>query len=381
MRLTLYALFIGLLFNLAGCSDIDNSIPPAELTEFKPSLNIKTNWDLALAGGTDLYHKLTPVILDQFVYTVSAQGVISKIAIETGDLIWQKNTSIRTYAGLAVSPQNIVFLSREGDVFVYANTAELALKWHKKLSSEINAPATIAGSAVLVRLSNGTLTSLDLETGKENWLYTQRVPSLSITGTASPIVVDNLVLSGFDNGKFVVLDKTTGEEVWKKTLSVPKGRSELDRMVDADGKAVITDAVIYVSNYQGHLMALSLFSGEELWSRPMSSVKAISFDKTALYITDVDSMLWAIDRRNGAVLWKQDQLHHRHLTAMDVYQNAVVTADFEGYVHFLDKTTGKLIARLKTGQQKYLTAPLVYKEAVLLLDTANNLSSISSSPK
>lgn len=368
---------VSLLAVLSACSDLDNSTPPAELIDFKPSIQLKTNWDLQLAGGTELYHKLTPVIFDDFIYTVSGQGFISKVNIQTGDIVWQKSTAIRTYAGLAVSENSIVLTSREGIVFVYGNSENLPLKWTKKISSEINAQAVISDGNLYIRSSNGELGSYQLSSGKENWVVKQRVPSLSITGTASPEIYDNYVLSGFDNGVFVVLDKKSGEEIWKKTLSVAKGRSELDRMVDADGQAAIQDGVIYVSNFQGRLMALSLHSGEELWSRPLSSIKALSFDKDALYVTDHNSMIWSIDRRNGTVLWKQDELHHRYLTAMGVENDAVVTTDFEGIAHWLDKTTGRLIARLAIGEEKFLNKPIVYKDSLLFLDAANNLSSIS----
>lgn len=361
---------------LSACSDLDNSTPPAELKQITQRINLSTQWKEQLGADLDLYHKLSPVIQQGSLYSVSAQGFVSKVNAQTGDLIWQKNTGHRVYAGLAVSNQYIVLLSREGEVFVYTNSKELPVIWTKNVGSELNTPALIDGNSLFIRSSNGELVSYEITTGKQNWSIKQLVPSLSITGTAMPQVYKNYVLSGFDNGEFIVLDKKTGEVIWKKTISLPKGRSELDRMNDADGKAVVQDGVIYISNYQGRLIALNILDGEELWARPMSSVKAINFDKQALYITDQESILWSIDRRNGTVLWKQDELHNRLLTAMAVLDDAVITADFEGFAHWLDKTTGKIIARKAIGEDRVLNKPLVYKKSLLFLDTSNHLTSV-----
>jgi len=360
-----------------ACSNLDNSIPPAELTEYKQEIQLDTNWSHSLGGGLDSFHRIEPTIVKDDIYTVSSTGLISKISLKTGQLIWQNNTHQKTYAGLAASDSIIALVSSDGLLSIYKNTEKLDLIWQKHIQSEVNVQPVIDDNGLFVRLSNGQLNSYDLLTGNKRWSVSRRVPKLSLTGSSKPSLFSDLVLSGFDNGRLVAFDRKNGDTAWEKAISVPTGRSELDRMVDLDGAFIIKNNVIYVSAFQGRLAAIQTQDGGELWSRPMSSVKQISADDNAIYVSDQDSNLWAIDRRSGAALWKQDMLNHRGLTAMTVVDDKIVVADFEGYAHWLNKQTGQLLARKNITDNKILNPPVVYQKQIVFLDTANTLTSIS----
>lgn len=369
--------WLALVIFLTACSDVDNSIPPAELTEYKQEINLKTNWGHSLGGGIDPYHKIDATVLGDHLYTVSAEGLISKINVLTGAIEWQKNTQTKTYAGLAVSDTKIVLVSSEGLVNTYKNDPELPIVWQKRVKSELNVQPIIEDNRLFVRLSNGNLNAYDIETGKKYWTVSRRVPELSLTGSSKPSVFNDLVYSGFDDGHLVAYEKNNGDMVWDKSVSVPSGRSELDRMVDLDGQFIIKNNIIYISGFQGRLSAIQTQDGTELWSRPMSSVKKLSLDDQAIYVSDQQSHLWAIDRRTGAALWKQESLHHRDLTSMSLINDLAVVADFEGYAHWLNKQTGQLMARQSIASNKITSPPIVYNNQILFLDISNQLTSVS----
>lgn len=371
----IFLALMALLLN--ACSDLDNSIPPAELTEYEQKLQLKSNWSHSLGGGIDAYHKIEPVVVGDHIYTLSSNGLVSKIKIITGAIVWQKNLQQKTYAGLAASKDFIAIVNSDGILSVYDNNADLDLIWKKHLKSEVNVQPVIDGDDLFVRLSNGQLNSYQIHTGEKSWSVSRRVPELSLTGSSKPSVFSDLVFSGFDNGRLVAFERENGESVWEKIISIPSGRSELDRMVDLDGNFIIKNGVIYVSAFQGRLEALQTQNGSELWSRSLSSVKQLSADDEAIYVSDQDSTLWAIDRRSGAALWKQDELHHRRVTSMTIVNDSIVVADFEGYAHWLDKQTGKLKARLQVTANKIINPPIYIQQQVLFLDTSNHLSSVS----
>jgi len=66
-----------------------------------------------------------------------------------------------------------------------------------------------------------------------------------------------------------------------------------------------------------------------------------------------------LDQRNGASLWKQKELHNRHLSAAVVYQKYVVVGDFEGYVHWLSTVDGRFLGRIKIGKAPIETKPVI----------------------
>ncbi|MBL7002669.1 MAG: outer membrane protein assembly factor BamB [Gammaproteobacteria bacterium] len=373
-RIVFLLLSVGIL---TACSDVDNSTPPAELTEYKHTVKPKINWSKSLGGGKDPYHTLAPAIVDGHIYSVSASGLISKVSLDNGKVLWSKDLAQNMYSGLAVTTAVIALATSEGELKVFENTSDLKLIWSVHVNSEVNTQPVIQQDSIFVHLSNGQLRSLDLATGKSNWSITQLVPALSVTGVSLPVISDDKLISGFDNGTLVAFDKDTGETAWQKTISVPSGRSDLDRMVDLDGEFAIANGVIYASTFQGRLSAIQVHNGAELWSRKMSSIKKISIDAKSVYITDQDSMLWSIDRRTGSALWKQDALHHRNLTAMLVQQEHLVVADYQGYAHWLDKLTGTLSARIKVANDKVNNTPLLYQDMVVFLDVNNKISAVS----
>ena len=58
-------------------------------------------------------------------------------------------------------------------------------------------------------------------------------PSLTLRGSA-PLIVDdrNRVFASFSNGEVKAYNVKTGAMLWTSRLSLPKGSSELERMVD-----------------------------------------------------------------------------------------------------------------------------------------------------
>jgi outer membrane protein assembly factor BamB len=53
----------------------------------------------------------------------------------------------------------------------------------------------------------------------------------------------------------------------------------------------------------------------------------------------------ALDRANGATLWKQDKLFMRQLSRPIAMANHVAVGDYQGVVHLLRRDTGAFAAR------------------------------------
>jgi len=60
--------------------------------------------------------------------------------------------------------------------------------------------------------------------------------------------------------------------------------------------------------------------------------------------------------------------------------NALVAADFQGYVHFLDKATGALAARVSSGKVRVSTTPLVVGNLVLVVNDRGQISAFRVTP-
>ncbi len=377
MRKLIALILIGLV---AGCSgNKDNSEPPALLTSIKDPIGLDINWQLDTRASTNrAAYRLRPLIVGDRVYSIDTSGLVRGIDLANGRRLWRHKSGYEPIIGLGGNPQLLLVTSRNGDLAAFREIEDgLEPLWEVNLGSEVRAIPVVDNGQVFVRSVDGRLRSLSVEDGSQQWQITGRVPALSLTGNSNPLVSGDLVISGFDDGKLIAYNRDTGKTLWETTVSLPRGRTEVERLIDLDGRFVLRDGVLYVVSFQGHLAAVQAVSGDILWSRKFSSFQAIAIDDTALYLTSDDSDLWSIDRRTGSAFWKQDVLHARRVTAPSIIDDSIVVSDYEGQLHWFNKSDGKLIGRIRTTSERNYVQPLVWGESVVTLDKLGFLTSVS----
>jgi len=371
---------IVLLALLAACSDgTDNAEPPALLTTIEDSLPLDKNWvvDTRAAENRAAY-RLRPLIIGDRAYTIDTGGHMRAVELSNGRLSWRHKTGLEPATGVGGNAQLLIATSRNGDIIAYRQVEKgLEMLWEARLDSEIRATPVVDGEQVFVRSVDGRLRSLSTLDGSEQWLVSRRVPALSLTGNSPPLIAGQLVIAGFDDGKLTAYDRSNGKTRWETTVSLPSGRTEVERLVDLDGRFLMRDGVIYVVSFQGHLAAVQVVSGDLLWSRKFSSYQAIAIDDSSIYLSAEGSDLWSIDRRTGAAFWKQDVLHARRITAPTIIGDNLVVADYEGFQHWFARTDGKLLGRIRTGFERNYVQPQVWGESVVTLDKLGFLASVS----
>jgi outer membrane protein assembly factor BamB len=292
--------------------------------------------------------------------------------------LWKFDTELAPITGLGGNDQILIATSQDGDIVAYQESDdELVKLWGTRVESEIRATPVVDNEQVFIRSVDGKLRSLAVADGAEQWVVSRRVPALSLTGNSEPLVAGPLVFTGFDDGKVIAYERASGQTRWESTITAPSGRTEIERLVDVDGRFVLNNGVIYVASFQGRLAALQAVSGDLLWSREFSSYQPIAFDDDALYLSADDDHLWAIDRRTGTAFWKQDVLNARKITAPTVIGDNLVVADLDGYLHWFTKSEGTLISRIRTSYTRNYVQPITWQDSVLTLDKLGLLASVS----
>lgn len=378
MRARISAAFVAVL--LAACSgDKDNSEPPALLTSIKNAIPLEINWVVdTRATPNQAAYRLRPLIIGDRVYSIDTGGLVSSMGLAFGKLFWEFETDLEPITGLGGNSQLLIVTSLDGEVVAYREVDDgLVQLWSTRVDSEIRATPQVNGDQVFVRSVDGRLYSLAAANGTQLWQVSRRVPALSLTGNSNPLVAGDLVIAGFDDGKLTAYDRDTGKMQWETTISLPRGRTEVERLVDVDGNFVIRDGVIYVASFQGHLAAVQAVSGDILWSRKFSSFQSMAIDDDAIYLSSENSDLWSIDRRTGSAFWKQDVLHARRITAPSIIGDKLVVADLEGFLHWFAKSDGSLLGRVRPTSERNYVQPLVWKQRAVTLDKLGFLASTS----
>lgn len=366
MRLTLSC--AGLLVSLvvAGCGTVgnflagkDNSAPPAKLEKFESSVAVQTVWSKDVGSGSDeQYIKLPPVVEGDKVFAADRKGRVSAYGAANGQLLWETQTKAPISGGPGSGEGLVLVGTSEGEVIALnADSGEIA--WRAQVSSEVLAPPRAAQGVVVARTIDGKLFGLDAKQGKRIWVYEQSVPALTLRGTSAPLLVGDKVIAGFASSKLAAITLNEGKLLWEASVAEPRGRSELERLVDISGELQVADDIVYVASFQGRVAAVDIESGRALWARNMSSNAGTGVGEDNLYVTDAQSHVWALDRRDGGTLWKQIKLQARSVTAPAVYGDYVVVGDFEGYLHWMSREDGSFVARTQIDDDGIIAAPVV----------------------
>ena len=388
MRYTILLVFTVILSGCAATEKVtnyfkggsDNAEPPNPLVEFRPLINVIELWKKNNGVGTDeQYLKLAPVIVNQRLYIVDSAGSIGAMDATNGKRLWQKKIAasesidgesgwfrggdINITGGPGYGEHTLMVGSLEGEVISLSAEDGNEL-WRTRVTSEVLSAPQRDSDIVIVRTIDGKVFGIDGDKGRRLWIYDRTVPPLTLRGTSTPAIDSGIVVAGFDGGKMAALDVRTGKLLWETSISAARGRSELERMVDIDSEPMIVDGTVYIATFQGHVAAVQLETGRILWSSDLSSYAGFSADDQNIYVSDEDSHVWALDRFDGTVLWEQEDLHARSVTAPAAVGDQIVVGDLEGYLHWISKNSGEFTARERLCKDPVIAKPIVVGKIV-----------------
>jgi outer membrane protein assembly factor BamB len=359
---------LALLLALGACSKDKDVDTPAKLSNVQATLRVEHIWTDDVGGAkVPLRLGLAVAVDGERVYAAGRKGDVAAFALASGHQIWRTHTKAPLGGATGVGGGLVVVGSSDGDV-IALDAAKGGVLWHVHVNGEILSAPTIGARAVVLRTADGKLRGLAIKDGKELWQQEQQVPRLSLRGVAQPAVAGDLAVCGFDNGKVVAVNSGDGTIAWEAPVSPSRGRTELERLVDIDSEVKISGQDIYVVGFQGKVAMLALDTGQVWWSHEASSYRSLGIDDDNLYMASADGEITALTRRTGADVWHQKALLHRGLSAPAVSDDAVVVADYKGYVHWLDKSTGKLAARVSTSKFRISNAPVVAGNITIVIN-------------
>jgi len=377
-------LILALALPLSGCetakklgeylSDDNDAIPPSPLVEFEPDVDIERSWSVGIGKGTQKkFVKLVPVATPDGIFAAERKGRVYAVAPDTGASLWRTNTDMTISGGPGVGEEIVVVGGNDGTVIALSVQDGKEL-WRTRVSSEVLAAPRIRNNIVIVRSGDGKLYALSSGSGSRLWIYDRSVPVLSLRGTSAPALTDDLVLAGFDSGRLVALEMATGRLVWETPVAVPRGRSDLERMVDIDAEPFIVDGIVYVATFQGRVAAIEIAGGNLVWTRDISSFAGLCVDDRNVYVSDEESNVWALDRLTGVSVWKQEALKYRLITAPASAGDLIVVGDLEGYLHWMHARDGEFAHRNRIDKSKIIAPPITFENTVIAYTSSGALA-------
>jgi len=354
---------------LSGCSvfsqDAEESRTPAELKKITQSLDVQTVWKSSIGDEAEgLGYGLQVAVRDEVVYLASSNGVVRALDANNGKAIWATQTGVVLSAGPSVGAGRVVVGGNNGDVIALEASDGKEI-WRTKVDGEVITAPGVGTDQVAVRSANGTLHVLGATTGARLWFDSQEVPTLSLRGSSTPIVTSGVVIVGTDAGKVISYNALDGAVLWERLLGLPRGTTEIERLIDIDGPIALSETFIYAIGFNSRISKIDARSGTVIWSKEHSSNNGVSLGAENGFISNADDHVIAVKQDSGTESWKNKEYEYRELSTPVAAGSAVVVGDFEGYVHFLSPQDGSTIARSKVSKSAIKRSPLAANDLAL----------------
>ncbi|HTR01360.1 MAG TPA: outer membrane protein assembly factor BamB, partial [Candidatus Acidoferrum sp.] len=324
---------------------------PSRIEDVKDEVRIRKNWSVGVGNGQGKqFNRLRPELASGIVYAASNNGVIAAVRAGDGKRLWKQDIDVEITGGVGVGGGLALVGTR--DAVVYAlDAAKGQVRWKATLSSEILAAPAANDRFVVVQGVDGRITGLDAKTGKVVWTYDSQVPNLSLRGTSTPLIIGNTVLSGQAGGSVIALALDNGTLRWEERVALPKGKSDIDRLVDVDGDLIVVDGnVLLVPSYQGNFDAIDVNTGQTRWRTKASSFVGAAAGFGNVYVVADDDTVSAYKmggNTQDTPQWTNDKMHWHRLTTPVAFSNYLAVGDVEGYLLLLAQSDGRFVGREK----------------------------------
>lgn len=353
---------------LSGCGwfggdDEPEEIKPNPLPNINAEVSLDAIWSRKIGkGAEDRAVKLIPAVVGGRIFAAAADGQVMALTTDTGRVIWRQQVKdfytkeelanaftkdLDVITGGVGANQELVLIGTAAGQIIAMNQSDGSLAWKADASSEMLAPPQVDRDLVVIQTIDGKVEGLDAIDGSSRWIYTMNTPALTLRGTATPIIFGEIIVSAFANGRIAFLDRQRGLAGIDLRVAVPQGTSDLERLVDIDGRLVMDDRTIFAASFQGRLVAVDMGTGRIRWAEEASSIAGVGTGFGNVYLSAANSELVAYNAEGGREIWRVDALLHRDITAPVAIGSYLALTDFEGYAHLVAQSDGRFVGRRK----------------------------------
>lgn len=375
-----YSLLISLFCipMLLACSqwlETSNIAKPTPLKPIASVLPLKIKWSTTI--GNKIPDGFVPVYDRGNIVAADKVGNLYILDALTGRVRTQFALKRQLTSAVAIAEDKALLGTREGTLLA-VNLLSGQTLWERTLTSIALEPAAVGNQLAIVKTNDGRLTGFSPKDGTQLWSVNYLQPQLIVRDTGSMrIVGDEVVLVGLPAGKFAVIDQKTGNLLWEANVAYPKGATELERVTDVVSRPVFDNKQVCAVAYQGRLACFDTQSGNLQWARDVPSSRGLALDKNVVYVSGEDSVVSAFDRTSGRLLWAQEELKYRDISAPTILGDNVLVVDNEGYAHLLSREDGRFLSRLRLGDQGSTGQPVPFDDALMVQTRDGRLTMLS----
>jgi len=227
-------------------------------------LKKKTKWKKSLVVAEDKGHNIGGGIAadDDFIFVGSPYAEIMCIEIDTGKILWKKETFTPVRATPTLLDNKVIFL-------------------------------TLDNRTLLINKSNGEII----------WEHEGIQNSTSIIGQPKVAVEGNIVLTTYSNGEVFALNLTNGAEIWRQSTIKLEQSETSNSFSDIDANPIILKNLIIVASTNGKIFALNKRNGGQAWEQYVNTSQTPLVNGNSIYVVHNNKEVINLDLNNGKIRW------------------------------------------------------------------------------
>lgn len=321
-------LLLSLLLALIAPVTVIAATGPGESAQMLPTAE---RWSVAVSARPSA----PPVIGSGKVFVVMQSGIVAAHRLSDGSEAWR--VELRADQPAAVEGNRVFIAS--GEAIHALNADDASVVWRAP-SGTLTAPLLAQDGWIIAASATG-LAAFRSSDGTRVWNRESGAEHNRPT-----IEGDNLYVP-LDDGRLLALDLRTGADRWVRRLAVmPAAQGEKALPVLSEVLAFPDRIFVGVSNGQFH--ALKASDGAMVWRWPIGAMvrgRPVG-DESRVFITSMDNVVRAFDRRSGALLW-HPSVPFRPTTGPIILGSTIVVPGAAAEVRGFEATTGRPAGQIK----------------------------------
>ncbi len=361
-------------------------------------------WQQDAGKGSDTDSRLTaaPVVAGGRIFVLDSQAHVFAFDAGSGAPLWDKSIAPEgkdttlifglfgedttvdptkgAGGGVAYDDGKVFATSGFGDVVALDARTGRQL-WKQNLGVPIvNAPAA-NGGRVFVSTQENHFYALAAADGRRLWDHQGIAESAGILESTSAAVSGEYVMAPYSSGEIYALRVQNGRPAWNDMLTHSGVATALSELDDIAGRPVVDRDVVFAISHSGIMAAISLNSGERLWSRDIGGIQTPWAAGDYVYVLTSDQQMICLTRKEGKVKWihqlqRWDDPEGHH-GAIDwagpvLVSDRLVVVSSKGIAAALSPYTGELMGRMEIPSGTYIS-PVVANGTLYLYTSAAEL--------